>query len=257
MKIVLVAMDEPLHLPKVYEKVMTARRNDFEHVYVVSPIPKKQGLVKFLATHLTLFGPIGFVKMAVKNLHYKLLGAAEKWVKTGKLYSVKMVAEKYGIPVTSIKDVNGQRFIEDLKKIGPDVIISASPQIFKKDLLSIPTIGCINVHSALLPKYRGVYPMFWVILNNEKEAGVTVHLMEEKLDSGKILLQRKFNVEGSDTMMSLYEKACGVSPYMVLEALNMLERGETGVDMEKDGSYFSYPTAGDVRKLHALGKRVI
>ncbi len=257
MKITLIAMDELLYLPKVYEKVISARKDDFKHIYLVSPIPPKQGLAGFLAILFALLGPVGFMKMSVRNLHSKLRGALEKWVKNGKSYSIKSIAEKYGIPVTRVKDVNDQRFVEDMEKIGPDVIISASPQIFKKELLSTPAIGCINIHSALLPKYRGVYPMFWALLNGESEVGVTIHIMEERLDSGRLLLQRKFNVGGSDTMMDLYEKACEISPYMILEALNMLERGDIGTEMEGGGSYFSYPTAEDVKKLHTLGKKVI
>ncbi len=257
MKIILIVMDELLYLPEVYEKVISARKGDFEHIYLVSPIPPKQGLAKFLAVHFVLLGPVGFVKLSVRNLHHRLCGIIKRWVKPGKPCSIKSVAEKYGVPVTWVDDVNDQRFVEGLKKIGPDVIISASPQIFKKDLLATPSMGCINVHSALLPKYRGVYPMFWALLNGENEVGVTVHLMEEKLDSGKVLLQRKFNVERGDTMMALYEKACGISPYMILEALNMLERGDVGTEIKGDGSYFSYPVAGDVKKLRMLGRKVI
>jgi methionyl-tRNA formyltransferase len=257
MKIILIAMDEPLHLPRVYEKVISTRKDDFKRIYLVSPIPPKQGVVKFLATHFILLGPVGFLKISIKNLHHKLCDVLKKWIKTEGPYSIRSLAEKYEIPVARVKDVNDQRFVEDLKKMGPDVVISASPQIFKKDLLSVPAVGCINVHSALLPKYKGVYPMFWALLNGENEVGVTIHLMEEKLDNGKILLQRRFNVEGSDTMMSLYEKACEISPYMILEALNILERGGTGTEMEGGGSYFSYPTMEDVKKLRTLGKKVI
>lgn len=257
MKIVLIAMDELLHLPKVYDKVVSSRKDDFGHIYLVSPIPPKQGLLKFLAVHFVLLGVIGFVKMSIENLRHGLCDILERWIKTGKPYSIKSLAEKYGIPVTRVRDVNDKIFIEDLKILDPDVIISASPQIIGKELLSVPTIGCINVHSALLPKYKGVYPIFWALLNGENEVGVTIHLMEEKLDSGRLLLQRTLKVENGDTMMVLYKKACEISPYMVLEALNMLERGETGTEMMGKGSYFSYPTAKDVRRLHALGKKVI
>lgn len=112
---------------------------------------------------------------------------------------VKITAEKYKIPVIqpeNIKDIK-----KEIKDLEPDLaIVAAYSQLIPKDILEIPKFGFLNVHPSLLPKYRGSSPIQYAILNGETETGVTIMLMNEKLDSGKIVSLSRIPVsEGMDS----------------------------------------------------------
>jgi len=104
---------------------------------------------------------------------------------------VKIVAEKYNIPVLQAEKIATLK--KEISKVDPDlIIVAAFGQIIPKTILKIPKYGCINVHPSLLPKYRGPAPIKFVILNGEKETGVTITLMTEKIDNGPIIAAEKF-----------------------------------------------------------------
>ena len=81
-----------------------------------------------------------------------------------------------------------------------------SPMVFKKNLLNSPTFGCINYHTGALPQYRGRQPLFWSILNNEKNIAISIHEMDEKLDNGPIIVQKFIHIEENESLHSLYLK---------------------------------------------------
>lgn len=100
---------------------------------------------------------------------------------------VKKIAKKYNIPVV--------HQLEEIKKIKPDlIIVAAYGQILPKEILEMPKYGCLNVHPSLLPKYRGASPIQTTILNGDKETGVTIILMDEKMDHGPIIAQTKYKI---------------------------------------------------------------
>jgi len=124
-------------------------------------------------------------------------------------YSVRKVAFENYLPVyrPMPKEINTPKFIKILANLKPDLIISASfPKIFCKDILQIPLLGCINTHPSLLPKGRGLAPEFWPIINGDKEAGLTVHFLDEGVDSGDIIIQGTVEVSSIDTGFTLGEK---------------------------------------------------
>ncbi|MDD2696611.1 MAG: methionyl-tRNA formyltransferase [Candidatus Pacebacteria bacterium] len=118
---------------------------------------------------------------------------------------VKIVAEKNKIPVEQpekIKDI-----ITKIKNINPDlIIVAAFGQIFPKEILEIPKYGCLNVHPSLLPKYRGPSPTQFTILNGEKKSGVTIMLIDDKIDHGPIVSQKEMEIEEKETAQGLHDK---------------------------------------------------
>ncbi len=110
-----------------------------------------------------------------------------------------------------------------VKKINPDLgIVVAYGRILKKDVIEIPHYGFYNIHFSLLPKYRGADPVRAVILNREKETGVTIFKIDEGLDSGPILLQQKIEISGDDTSTILFQKLIEKGKKMMLEAINII-----------------------------------
>jgi len=106
---------------------------------------------------------------------------------------VKVIARRYNIPVLQPEAISNLK--SQISNLEPDLIILAAyGKILPKEILEIPKYGCLNIHPSLLPKYRGASPIQYAILNNEKETGVTIILMDEKIDHGPILAQRELEI---------------------------------------------------------------
>lgn len=139
-----------------------------------------------------------------------------------------------------INDVNAPSFTEKLKELKPDlIVVSIFSQILKKGIINIPTMGCINVHPSLLPKYRGPNPYFWVLHNKEKETGVTIHYVNEGIDSGNIIASRVMPVTTADTEYSLRRKTAKIAPHFLLEIIKMFEEGRVS-SLPQDNSAATY-----------------
>jgi len=109
--------------------------------------------------------------------------------------SVAELCTQKGLSVYAPEDVNHPLWIKRISNMKPDVIFSFYYRnMIKKEILSIPSMGCINVHGSLLPKYRGRVPLNWAVINGETESGVTMHYMTGRPDAGDIIGQRSFPI---------------------------------------------------------------
>ena len=117
----------------------------------------------------------------------------------------KVVAEKYNIPVYQpLKIRKEYEFVSELR---PDLILTlAYGQIVPQGLLDIPTLGCINLHGSLLPKYRGAAPIQYALLNNEKKTGMTLMKMVKEMDAGEMYATEEVEIEEDDNSTSLFDK---------------------------------------------------
>ena len=149
-------------------------------------------------------------------------------------------------------------FLTKLAALRPDLVVSVScPQIFKRELIELPAKGCLNVHGALLPDYRGIMPSFWMLANGETQAGVWSISLDETIDTGELCGQG-FSDRGRG-------HARRVSPTLEASrrrsALETLERVESG-DVERrqidlaEGSYYSWPDRQAVERFAAAGRRL-
>ena len=138
---------------------------------------------------------------------------------------VKETALKHGIPVFSpIRIRNDYQEILDLQ---PDLIItSAYGQIIPKELLAAPEYGCINTHGSLLPAYRGASPVQTAIMNGDDETGITLMYMNEKMDEGDIIAQKRIDIDIHDTNTTLFHKLSDLSLKMLKETLPLLFAGQ-------------------------------
>lgn len=117
-----------------------------------------------------------------------------------------------------------QKFDEEtkskLKDLKPDlIVVAAYGKILPKDVLDIPGFGCVNVHPSLLPKFRGPSPIQNTLLSGEKETGTTIMLMDEKMDTGDILAQKKIAIDESDNTETLSKKLLSLSSELIIETL--------------------------------------
>ena len=141
--------------------------------------------------------------------------------------SVAKLAAANKIPVFAPEDINHPMWVEKIKKMAPDVIFSFYYRdMIKKPVLDIPKRGCMNLHGSLLPAYRGRCPINWVLVNGEKETGVTLHYMTPKPDDGDIIAQKKIKIADDDTARTLHDKCTVAAAEMLDEALPLIKKGK-------------------------------
>jgi methionyl-tRNA formyltransferase len=139
---------------------------------------------------------------------------------------VKEAALKQKIPVLQPQTLKTQAFEQELSRFSPQLYITiAYGKIIPGNILGIPEYGCINVHASLLPKYRGPAPLRWVLINGEKETGVTTMYSDAGIDTGKMLLQRKINIDDNMTYGALHDRSAVLSAETLFETLTMLRDG--------------------------------
>lgn len=137
---------------------------------------------------------------------------------------VDEVADKFNLNIYEEKNINDQNFLNKIKSLNLDLIVCVNfDQILKKDIINLPNIGCINTHASLLPKYRGRAPLNWAMINGEKYSGVTVHFIDEGIDTGDIILQEKIKIDEDDYICDLLNKVKNIYPKIVLDSIKFLE----------------------------------
>ena len=130
------------------------------------------------------------------------------------------------IPVLQPARIKDRQAIEEIRALKSDVIVvMAYGQILPRDVLEIPTIACLNLHASLLPRWRGAAPIQAAIAAGDRETGITVMYMDEGLDTGDILLQRRIDIVPADTGGSLHDRLAKVAPEALLESLELLAKG--------------------------------
>ena len=139
---------------------------------------------------------------------------------------VKEKALEYNIPVYQPVRVRKPEVIEEIRALAPEVIVVvAFGQILPQELLDIPPYGCINVHTSLLPKYRGAAPIQWAVINGEKVSGVTTMYMDAGIDTGDMILKEEVVLDEKETAGSLHDKLAVVGASLLVKTLDMIKDG--------------------------------
>jgi methionyl-tRNA formyltransferase len=139
---------------------------------------------------------------------------------------VKQLALERGLPVYQPKKVKSAEAVERIKALGPScLVVVAYGQLLSAEILEIPSLGAVNVHASLLPKYRGPAPIHWALIQGETETGVTTMFMDVGMDTGEILLQRKAVIQPEETAGSLHDRLAEEGARVLVETLDLLKRG--------------------------------
>ena len=130
------------------------------------------------------------------------------------------------VPILQPARIKDRQAIEEIRALQPDaIVVIAYGQILPREVLEIPRIACLNLHASLLPRWRGAAPIQAAIAAGDPETGITVMYMAEGLDTGDILLQRRIDILPTDTGGSLHDRLGQIAPDALLEALQMLAKG--------------------------------
>ncbi len=141
--------------------------------------------------------------------------------------AVKKFASDYNLPVLQPEKLkNNSQLVEDLKKFDADLYIVVAFRILPPEVFNIPKFGSFNLHGSYLPKYRGAAPIQWALINGETETGLTTFKLAEKVDTGNIYLQKKVEIFKEDSLGTLHDRLSEIGAQVVLETVDMIERGD-------------------------------
>jgi methionyl-tRNA formyltransferase len=159
-------------------------------------------------------------------------------------------AKSIGVRIFSPDDPNGNNFINTISQLKPDVfVLSAYGHILSGELLNIPRFGGLNIHPSLLPKYRGAAPIQRAIMAGEKETGITIFFMDEKIDHGDIVFKKELVIEPDDTYGSLMTKLSALAEEVIVDVLSSVESGNC-IRIKQDESGKTY--AAKIKKQEMI-----
>jgi len=252
MKIVIITQDEPFYLADnlSYLIEIMPRHSQIVGCVVndVSPFGKKENFIQKAKKTYDIFGLRFF-------MHYSLKFIKSKFQSSKKISNIlndfcidKIVLNKH---------INHPESVQSIKKYDPDLLISIlGNQIFKDPIIRLAPKGCLNLHTALLPKYRGLMPTFWVMKNDEEYTGVSVFFVDEGIDSGPIVVQEKVKI-GNKTQEELIKHTKKIGMESIAKAVDLIEKDQVKLiennDTEK--TYYSFPERKDVIDFASKGKR--
>ena len=125
-----------------------------------------------------------------------------------------------------VKVRNNPEFLEEVKKLNPDLIcVVAYGKILPQELLDIPKYGCVNVHGSLLPEYRGAAPIQWAVLNGDKKTGVTTMFMNAGMDTGDMILKEEVEIGEDETTGELWDRLKMIGAKLLIKTVKEIENG--------------------------------
>ncbi len=257
MRIVIVTQDEPFYLPAFFKHLVAARKSDIAAIVNLQPFNEK--FSASVRRAFDLYGFWDFLRYGARFSFIKGLNILSRILPLGGPWSVLDVARRENIPVYTPASINDPAFRAVLADtLRPDLIVSvAASQIFKKDVLAIAPKGCINIHSAPLPRYQGMFPSFWAMYHSEPETAVTVHYMTPKLDDGDIIRQEAVKIEAGMSLETLIRVSKRIGVDVLLAAIDDIEHDRVQarpMDLA-EATYFTFPTRAEAKKFRAMGKR--
>lgn len=250
MNIVLITQDDPFYLADSLKHLIQNLPGHSKIVgcvlLSVSPFGKKESFLSKSLKTVSIFGIHFFLTYSLQFVLSKL----------NKTKSVAYIIGSNNIPILRLNSsINSDESLNMISALKPDLLVSvAGNEIFKKALIDLAPNGCLNLHSSLLPKYRGLMPSFWVLKNNEDRTGVSVFFVDEGIDSGEILVQKEIEI-GLHTQKSLIVESKSLGMVAIIEAIEKIHRSDFICIENPDDemTYFGFPTATDVKDFRSKG----
>lgn len=175
-----------------------------------------------------------------------------------RLKPVHYYAQQQAIPVHNTKNINSADSMGWLCNLKPDILLSAYfNQLIDEPVLTMPELGCLNIHPSLLPAYRGVDPAFYALLRSESEVGVTVHLLDQEFDTGNILQQEALSVMEGRSVFYHYAALFKKGALMAIEQMRSRSTDDSGAVQQGDAGYDSWPSPAMVSSFIQQGGRLI
>jgi methionyl-tRNA formyltransferase len=250
MRLLFVTEDDPLYVIHFFDVFFREYPRDELQIagITISPAFDESKIATARRT-LRLYGIADFTRLAARFAAVKL-----------RRRSIEALAREQSVEILATPSVNDPGYVARVRRLRPDVIVSvAAPEIFKEELLASARIGCVNLHSGRLPKYRGMMPTFWQMLNSEPAVTVTVHEMAPRLDAGAVLGTAEHPIHANDRLARLMVEGKREGARLLIRVLRELKAGTARpqqMDMA-NASYFSFPGRDEARELRKLGHSLL
>ncbi|MDP3218326.1 MAG: formyltransferase family protein [Deltaproteobacteria bacterium] len=259
MRVLIITQEDPLFLPFYFDRLLPQTAGA---VVEVVALPSFTSLRQTLVYPMELFGPA----------LYPYVGAlvVGRWAGAALLgrlgrphaLDVEGACRKWRTPFRRLRKINDPAALAHLRSLRPDVLFSlAAPQRFRAELLGLAPRGCFNIHSALLPRYRGINAIFWAMLHDEPETGFSIHRMDADLDTGPVVAQQPVPIAPGDSYQDVCRKVMTAGADAIADFFRALAASpdepaviraaaEAGA-----GRYYSFPRAPERREFRRKGKR--
>jgi folate-dependent phosphoribosylglycinamide formyltransferase PurN len=251
-RLYVIAVDEPIYLNPYVRSVIETCGADVVGVaqyrgraFGGATAPAGR-IVSLALLSLLVFSRRNWIRLAA----YKTADVLGRLVPVSSSHRLADICRDFRVPLTTIDSANAPEFVQQLRDLSVDVVLHQSPEILRGDILRTPTVGVINRHMASLPAYRGAWPVFWQFVNGEQCFGVTIHKVDEGIDSGDIIVRESVPRLPGDTISSVYERLFARSVQLTHEAIGKLIRREGVIRNDAAGTLcYRTPAAGEVLRF--------
>jgi methionyl-tRNA formyltransferase len=261
MRIVFLTQEDPLYVLPFFDEFF---RQDLEDIEVAGIFSCKtmgdRGRFKLLRDLRCLYGTWGFTRLLLRRSGSKAMAWLPANRTAKRFHSVAQICRAFDIRHASIANPNREEHQAQIAALAPDLLVSiACPYILKGSLLGLPPRGCINIHHAPLPRYKGMMPTFWQMYHGEKQVGVTIHMMAARVDQGAALLQEQLPITKTESLDSVIRRTKRHGAHCMLAALRQMarQRQQTFALDDAPGSYFTFPTPAEMKEFRRRGLRAI
>lgn len=259
MRIVFLTQDDPIYILPFFDEFFHQDLKDIEVAGIFScKTMGNRGRWKLLNDLRHLYGTPGLLRLILRKAASETVAVFP--ANPGKrFYSVSQICRTLQIPHQSIGNPNDDQCRKEIAALSPDLLVSvACPYILKDALLHLPPLGCINIHHAPLPRYKGMMPTFWQMYHGEKQVGVTIHTMAARVDEGIALLQEQLAIDQSESLDSLIRRTKRHGAHCMLTALRQIAaKTQRTLLLEGQSSYFTFPTPAEIKEFRRRGLRAI
>lgn len=257
MRILVITEEDEFYLPLSIDYILKNSGDEILEV-VCARNPLLPSKLKAACKFYTTFGLSPILSQGLRVVKARILDAFPWFNFAGLYYSVKRTCEAHNIPYSYCENINAPDFIQHCQELDIDLIVSVSPtQIFKENLINLPKYGCINIHTANLPKYRGLYPTYWAMACGEKSLGISIHYIEKGIDTGKIILQEDLEITSHTTLDHMLRIGKLKGAELLIRAIRQIAEGTVQAFYpEGEGTYFSFPTPNSYKKFKSHGYKL-
>lgn len=193
---------------------------------------------------IVFFGEDSFSVVVLESLiskKYEVLRVYSPFYENNIFARLQLICEKQKIEFVRVDDINSIIIQNQIIKLSPDlIVVTHFEKVLKKNIIDIPKYGCINLHPSILPNYRGLSPQHWPIINGDQYTGITVHYINEGIDTGDIIVQRKIQICQDDYVSDLQMKMKKNYGEIIIEAINKIDTNKVIPINQNDnkGSYY-------------------
>ena len=148
--------------------------------------------------------------------------------------AVKSYAKSKGLKVLQPTNLKSEEFQQELKELNPNVQVVVAFRMLPKSVWNFPEFGTFNLHASLLPQYRGAAPINWAIINGEEKTGVSTFFLDEKIDTGAMILQEQINIDASENVESLHDRLMSLGSKLVVKTLDEIAKGDVHTEIQPE-----------------------